>query len=146
MATVCLAMAFPVVSSAWELTLVDAIADPAQVRESMAAMTPDQRTAHAWITATLDVAYPLAYGALFAGSACAFFPRVGRYLAMLLIVVIPVDLLEGIVQLLALVDSVDLLEAKALLTPLKFGLAFLGLAITLLGWVSWLTGRLRSRS
>ena len=118
-ATILITIAFPVTASIWGLSFIDALSDPTEVRQAIAGMTPDQRIVHAWITATLDVAYPLAYGALFVGSAYAFYARVGRFIAIPLLVVVPVDLLEGVVQVLALTDTADWIDAKAILTPLK---------------------------
>ena len=141
--TIVMTMLFPVASSIWGISFIDAISDPSAVRLAIADMTPDQRVVHAWITATLDVAYPLAYGALFAGSAYAFFERFGRYLAIGLLVVVPTDLLEGVVQVLALTETADLIDAKVVLTPLKTVLFLLGLACTLLGWVLWVVGRIK---
>lgn len=143
--TILITIAFPLAASIWGITFIDAISDPAEVRQAISDMTTDQRFVHAWITATLDVAYPLAYGALFAGSAYAFYDRFGRYMAVPLLVVVPVDLLEGVVQVLALTDSADLIDAKAVLTPLKTALFLVGLLTTVVGWVIWAVRRTRSR-
>ncbi|MEM1228912.1 MAG: hypothetical protein AAGI15_00115 [Pseudomonadota bacterium] len=143
--TVLLTGAFAVASAHWGIAFIDALSDPSQVREAIAGFTPEQRVTHAWITGTLDVAYPLAYGALFVGSAYAFYGRMGPYLAAVLAVAVPTDLLEGVVQILALTNTVDWVDAKALLTPLKMGLVYLGLLTTVLGWAIWLLGRLRNR-
>lgn len=143
--TILITIAFPITASTRGVTFIDAISDPEKVRSAISSMTSDQRVAHAWITATLDVAYPLAYGALFVGSAYAFYERFGRYIAIALLAVVPADLLEGVVQVLALTDTADLVDAKAVLTPLKTGLFLLGLAATLLGWVLWMVGRFRDR-
>jgi len=62
-------------------------------------MSVDERIVHAWVTATLDVAYPLAYGALFIGSAFKFYNNFGWLIAYPFFVLISTDLLEGFVQL-----------------------------------------------
>ena len=142
--TVVITIAFQVVTSIWGISFIDALSDPAEVRQAISDMTRDQRAFHAWITATLDVAYPLAYGALFVGSAYAFYGRLGRYIAIPLLLVVPIDLLEGVVQVLALTDVADLIDAKAVLTPLKFILFLLGLATMVIGWALWLFSRLRN--
>lgn len=141
--TILMTIAFQVTASIWGITFIDAMSDPAVVRQAISDMTPDQRVVHAWITATLDVAYPLAYGALFVGSAYAFYERLGRYIAIPLLVVVPTDLLEGVVQVLALTNSADLIDAKAVLTPLKTALFLLGIVTTVFGWMIWVVGRLR---
>ncbi len=142
--TVVITIAFQVVTSIWGISFIDALSDPAEVRQAISDMTRDQRAFHARITATLDVAYPLAYGALFVGSAYAFYGRLGRYIAIPLLLVVPTDLLEGVVQVLALTDIADLIDAKAVLTPLKFILFLLGLATMVIGWALWLFSRLRN--
>ncbi len=142
--TIILSVTFPVVELLFQIPLIDAIVEPDLVRQIIAEMTPHQRARHAWITATLDVVYPLAYGSLFVGSALALYERFGGYLAAVLFFVIPVDLLEGVVQVLALSGQADLIDAKAFLTPLKFALFLTGLTLTIVGWVVRLMRRLRS--
>ena len=143
--TTLITIAFPVATSFLQIPLVDAISDPTEVRQVISDMTPGQRVVHTWITATLDVAYPLAYGALFIGSAYAFYERFGRYIAFSLLVVVPTDLLEGVVQILALMGFADFLAAKAVLTPLKTILFLMGAATTLFGWLIWTVGRTQDR-
>lgn len=142
-ATILITVAFPITASIWGITFIDAMSDPAAVRQAISDMTPNQRVGHAWVTATLDVAYPLAYGALFIGSAYAFYKRFGRYIAIVLLAVVPTDLLEGVIQVLALTNSADFVEAKAVLTPLKTGLFLLGFVTTVCGWLIWSVDRLR---
>ena len=132
-ATVLLTALFPVVAGHFGLTLLDAVADPAEARALITGLTGEQRQAHAWITGTLDVAYPLAYGALFLGAALRFFPRKGVLLAIPILIGIPADFLEGLVQILALTGQVDWLAAKAVLTPVKGGTFVYGAVLALLG-------------
>ena len=143
-ATLLITAAFPMAANTWDLTFIDALSDPAEVRAVIAAMSPAQLAAHAWLTATLDVAYPLAYGALFAGSAICFYPNWGQRLAWVFVALVATDLLEGVVQVLALTDVVDLIGAKAVLTPLKTVLFLVGLVTTVVGWIIWLVARVRS--
>ena len=143
-ATVLLTLAFQIAVDIWSLTLIDAIADPDETRLAIASMSAEQNVTHAWITATLDVAYPLAYGALFIGSAHKFYGSWGWILAAPVYILVPTDLLEGVVQVLALADVTDWVDAKAVLTPLKTGLFLLGLTTTVVGWVIWLVRRVRS--
>lgn len=140
-ATLAITCAFPVVSSHWQLTLLDGITSPAAARSLLEQFTPEQRTVHAWITATLDVAYPLAYGGLFAGSALRVFERHGRYLALPALLAIPTDLIEGVVQILALTGIADWLGAKAVLTPAKLVLFGSGLCVAVVAWATWLYRR-----
>lgn len=133
---------FPVVASVWNISFIDAISDPDQIRENIVVMSANQRFAHAWITGTLDVFYPIVYGALFIGSAHAFYGRYASLVALPFFILVPVDLLEGLVQILALAEIRDWVDAKAVLTPLKNGLFLLGALVTVLGWVIWLFKRL----
>jgi len=137
-ATILITLAFQLIARQFELVLLDTLTDPDEVRSAIAAMTGKQRELHALVTATLDVAYPAAYGALFIGSAFRFFPSWGFVLSIPAMVCIPVDLTEGVVQVLALVGDTDWVSAKTILTPLKQVLFLTGLLITMAGWVKWL--------
>ena len=132
-ATVVLTALFPVVAGHFGLTPLDAVADPAEARALIEGLTREQRQAHAWITGTLDVAYPLTYGALFLGATLRFFPRKGVLLAIPILIGVPADFLEGLVQILALTGQVDWLAAKAVLTPVKGGAFVYGAVLALLG-------------
>ena len=132
-ATLVLTALFPVIAGHFSLTLLDAVADPTEARALIEGLTSEQRQAHAWITGTLDVAYPLAYGALFLSATLRFFPRKGALLAIPILIGVPADFLEGLVQILALTGQVDWLAAKAVLTPVKGGAFVYGAVLTLLG-------------
>ncbi|MGK7892937.1 MAG: hypothetical protein AB4372_04660 [Xenococcus sp. (in: cyanobacteria)] len=131
--TVLLTIAIPLAARRSKLTLLDGIASPSKARDILDRMDQNQKDAHIWITATLDVAYPLSYGGLFAGSALRFFPEYGSYLALPALLAIMADLTEGVIQILALTDTSDLLYLKKYVTPLKYGMAILGLVIALVG-------------
>ena len=133
LATLVLTALFPVIAGHFGLTLLDAVADPTEARALIEGLTSEQRQAHAWITGTLDVAYPLAYGALFFGATLRFFPRKGALLAIPILIGVPADFLEGLVQILALTGQVDWLAAKAVLTPVKGGAFVYGAVMALLG-------------
>ena len=133
LATLVLTALFPVIAGHFGLTLLDAVADPTEARALIEGLTKEQRQAHAWITGTLDVAYPLAYGALFFGATLRFFPRKGALLAIPILIGVPADFLEGLVQILALTGQVDWLAAKAVLTPVKGGAFVYGAVMALLG-------------
>jgi len=99
---------------------LDSILTGAGAQEHLAAMTGPQRSAHFWITALLDTAYPLAYGGFFAAMALRFFGRFGKLAALPAFATIVVDLTENTVQALALSGAANVLDAKGWLTPLKF--------------------------
>ena len=142
-ATILLTITFQVAVGIWDLTLIDAISDPGDTRLAIASMSQQQNLIHAWITATLDVAYPLAYGALFIGSGYKFYGKWGWLVAAPVFVLVPTDLIEGVVQVLALTNVTDWIDAKAILTPLKTFLFLLGLATTIVGWGIWLVNKMR---
>ncbi len=142
-ATVLITLSFPVASGYFDITLVDGISSPQETRSVIEGFSPEQRSAHAWITGTLDVAYPLAYGLLFAGVTVCFFPVVGGYLALLPLLCIPVDLFEGLVQIFALTGVADWVGLKAVVTPLKTALFMCGLATTVAGWLRWVYLKVR---
>ncbi|WP_291077717.1 hypothetical protein [Hyphomonas sp.] len=132
----------PVVGGAF----LDMTSDPDTARTIIAAMTGAQRTAHAWVTVLLDTAYPLAYGGFLGGLALRFFGRFGPYAALPALGVVIVDLTENLVQVLALADWADALDAKAWLTPLKFGLFFLAAGIAILALGIGLVNLIRKRA
>lgn len=137
-ATIAVTLSFVFLSSHFGMAFIDPISDPDEVRAAIAGFSSEQKVAHAWITATVDVLYPLVYGLLFAGVGLRFFPSVGIWIALPGLLAIPVDLIEGVVQVLALLDINDLVEAKAFLTPLKSLLFIVGLLISIAGWGKWL--------
>ena len=104
-------VAFQVVVGEYGLILLDRISDPEQSRAAIASMSESQRSLHAWITGTLDVAYPAVYGTLFIGSAYRFFPKIGKFLAVPILLLVPIDLIEGVVQILGLTGTADWLGA-----------------------------------
>ena len=124
---------------------LDMTSDPEIARTMIATMSGAQRAAHAWVTVLLDTAYPLVYGAFLGGLALRFFGQFGKYAALPALGVVIVDLTENLVQVLALADWVDALDAKAWLTPLKFGLFFLAAGIAIIALVIGLVNLIRRR-
>ena len=124
---------------------LDMTSDPEMARTIIATMNDAQRTAHAWVTVLLDTAYPLAYGGFLGGLALRFFGSFGKYAAVPALGVVVVDLTENLVQVLALANWVDALDAKAWLTPLKFGLFFLAAGIAALALVIGVINLFRKR-
>lgn len=132
-ATLAMTLGFGLIMRIWQFEIIDEMYEPDQIRAHVAAFTATQKTVHAWMTATLDVAYPFAYGSLFIGMALRFFGRAGFWLALPSVLVIPVDLAEGYVQVLLLTGNDSLLAYKQILTPLKLGLFIPGLIVALVG-------------
>lgn len=136
-------VALQVIVEQYGLILLDRISDPEQSRAAIASMSESQRSLHAWVTGTLDVAYPAVYGALFTGSAYKFFPKIGKLLAAPTLLLVPIDLIEGVVQILGLTGAADWLGAKTILTPMKFLLAYFGILMTVSGWLAWVVSRFK---
>lgn len=144
--TLLLSVGFGVVMRVWDFHLIDEMYDPDQILAHISAMTQTQRTAHIWMTATLDVAYPFAYGGLFIGLAWRYFETIGHWLAMPSIAVIPVDLTEGAIQVLLLMGHGGVVGGKAIVTPLKLILFIFGLAVALIAVGKAITRRMRTQN
>jgi hypothetical protein len=142
--TLILFFGFRIVSSVWGFNFIDSVSSPEELRNILAGMSDAQKISHAWATCTLDVAFPISAGLLFAAVALRFFPKYGIYLALPGLLAIPTDLFEGVIQVLALTDTKDLLDLKAIVTPTKAVLLLTGLAISVIAWASWLFSKFRS--
>ena len=101
-------------------TILDSIAPIDEVHSLLNGMSDVQKDSHFMMTLALDMLYPFVYGGLFVGLALRFCGKVGIWLAIPALVVVPVDLFENIIQLLAITGSEGLLSLKAILTPIKF--------------------------
>ena len=131
--TIAMTIMFGVVMRIWGLGIIDEMFHGEEILAHIAAMSPTQRLVHAWMTATLDVAYPFAYGGLFIGIALKNFDKLGPWLALPSLAVIPVDLTEGFVQVLLLNGHDGVVWLKEIVTPLKLVLYISGLVISLVG-------------
>ncbi|MEM7637806.1 MAG: hypothetical protein AAF269_01990 [Pseudomonadota bacterium] len=129
---------FGVVMWIWDFHIIDEMSHPESISAHIAAMSETQRVVHAWMTATLDVAYPLTYGPLFAGLALQRFKPA---FAIPAVAVIPTDLAEGYVQVTALLGDDSLLWMKAYLTPLKLALFIAAMGIAIAALVVWFRNR-----
>ena len=125
--------------------IIDEMFDPAQISHHIEFMTPTQRCVHAWLTGTVDVAYPFAYASFFVGIAIRFFGRIGPWLAIPSFLVIPTDLLEGFAQIMLLNGYDSYLQLKVVVTPIKLVLFLTGLVVTIAGLLRGLRRRLQAR-
>lgn len=130
---VLLTLGFGVWIERYDLHIIDEISDPDKIRAVIAAMTPEQRSAHWWMTLTLDYAYPLAYGGFYAGMALRFFGKLGPWLAIPALVCIPADIVENTVQLFLLSGDEGLIWLKAIMTPVKLATFIPASIIALIG-------------
>lgn len=144
--TLLLFVTFRIVANHWGFTFIDSISSPEELRTILGGMSTEQKMSHAWATCTLDVAFPISAGLLFAGVALCYFPKYGIYLALPGLFAIPTDLFEGVIQILALTDTADLLDLKAIVTPLKACLLLTGLSISVIAWASWLFSKFRTET
>lgn len=111
--------------------MLDLTLDGRSARALLAQLSPWQREVHAHATLIYDGLYPLAYGAFFAGLAIRLGGRSARWVALVMLGGMVTDYAENIVQLLALSGRADWLDAKTVLTPLKFALTGLAILATL---------------
>lgn len=116
---------------AYDFVLIDEMWKPDEIRNYIAGFSPEQKRAHIWTTATLDVLYPLTYGSFFVGMALRFYGPAGKLLSMPGVLVIPVDLTEGVIQVMALSGRDEVIVHKAWVTPWKLGLFGAATLITL---------------
>ena len=143
--TVILTFSFSFVAEQNQMSFLDAISSPEEAKQLVASLSEEQKQVHIWVTAVLDVAYPLVYGMFFAGVALASFRHFGFFLAIPSFLVIPVDIAEGMVQIYGLLGHTDWLDWKLVLTPLKFALVLIGLTVAVVAWIQWLIEKVRSR-
>ncbi len=111
--------------------MLDLTLTGAQARSLLAQLTPWQRDVHAHATLLYDGLYPLAYGAFFAGLAVRLGGARARWIALVMLGGMVADYAENIVQLLALSGRADWLDAKTVLTPVKFALTGTAVLATL---------------
>ncbi|MEE2877898.1 MAG: hypothetical protein VX593_02735 [Pseudomonadota bacterium] len=129
---VLIGLSFAPVQSIIEGPLLDMIWSGDEAKVRLAEMSEVQRTAHFWGTVLNDTAYPLAYGAFFAGLAGrAVSERLRPFVMAPAFLTVLADLAENTVQAMALKGDADLLALKTYLTPLKFGLFMVAAALAL---------------
>ena len=133
LAFLALTLGFGVWIQAYDLHIIDEISDPDQIRAVVAAMTPEQRSEHWWMTLVLDYFYRLADGGFFAGMALRFFGKAGPLLALPSLICIPADIIENTVQLFILSGDESLIWLKAIMTPLKLATFIPAALIALIG-------------
>lgn len=142
---VCVAMllAMGMVADSWGLQLLDGLYSADEARAVVSQMSSEQKAVHAWLTGTLDVLYPLLFGALLCGVALRFFPKQGSYLALPVLAGVLMDLVENVVQILALTGTYDLLAAKAFVTPAKMVFFIVAMLIAAAALVRWAVAKIR---
>ena len=112
-------------------TFLDSVASVPEVQNLLVKMSSAQKDSHFLMTLLLDMLYPLVYGSLFAGLTLRVFGSHVSWLSIPAFIVIPVDLAENVIQLIALKGNEVLLPLKAVLTPVKFALFYVAGVIAL---------------
>ena len=102
------------------------------ILENMSAL---QASIHLWVTMTLDVIFPLAYGSLFFGIMLNNLEGQWRFLAVLPLILIAVDLTEGIFQIQLLkaeTTEMMIVSYKNKITLIKYFLFLICMGVCLL--------------
>jgi len=133
-ATLLIGAGFYFVVQAIDGKLLDEIltGDDAITRLNM--MNDQQRESHFWGTVILDTLYPLAYGGLFIGLLSRFAWQWRWLLILVPVMGVLADFAENTVQAMALSGyAAEILVAKDIVSPIKFGalLASLGVSVLL---------------
>lgn len=131
-ATLILTLCFGLIMHIWEFGIIDEMYKAEQITRHIDAMTDRQKSVHAIMTASLDVLYPLSYGAFFIGVALRYGGRFGLWLAAPSLLCIPADLLEGLSQVMLLTGHGHYMGLKLFATPMKLALFVSGLLITII--------------
>ena len=143
--TLILTVAFGAVMEVWQFQLVDEMSRRDEFLPHISNLTDLQKKVHIWTTATLDVAYPLMYGAFFIGTTVRVFKKKGVFWTIPAMLVIPTDLAEGVTQVLLLNGNEAIAWLKEILTPVKFFLFFLALIISAIALITGLIRKIRNR-
>ncbi|MEO1405396.1 MAG: hypothetical protein AAFV54_02755 [Pseudomonadota bacterium] len=115
--------------------ILDMVASQADVLARLDAMDADQKAAHFQMTLIADMLYPVAYAIMLGCLAMRAFPKAGWWLAIPAFVAGGFDIVENIVQLMALQGSVGLVGLKAFLTPGKFLLVVCSALLVIVCWL-----------
>ena len=129
--TIICRLGFVVIHNISDVTFIDMLAKPGEVLAVVGAMTPSQKLVHILVSASLDMAFPMAYGGLMVGLVHRYFLRATWILSVPALLAIVFDVVENLVQILILQGNFGLLSAKLWLTPAKFGFALIGVAIAI---------------
>ena len=134
----------------WDMVHLDSRILPGESWSTLNDYTPGLREVHIWSTASLDVVFPLAYSALFAGLIWRGLPERFQWLVWFASATLLADLGEGLIQIILLnqdltaitySDSEPLLWLKAALTSLKFS----GFVASAIAAIAAVTNMMRRR-
>ncbi len=122
-------ISFGVIAKLSDIRFLDGMAMPGEVLDYVGTLTSKQKMIHSVVTGSLDVLYPLTYGALLAGVVLRYMDDPHPAWLLPAVLVIPVDLVEGVIQIMILNGGVHLVGWKFWLTTVKFVLFFMAVAI-----------------
>lgn len=125
--------------------LLDTLLNGSDSRLRLAEMSASQINRHLIGTLTIDMLYPAAYGALLAGLLFRLGGTWRMPLAVLPLIGAILDVMENIVQAMALAGGPDLLNAKIVLTGPKFAFGLLSAGLIAILALVALAGRLAGR-
>lgn len=130
-AMILIGMSFAPVQAAIGGPLLDMIGSGSAAQTRLAEMTTEQREAHFWATVLNDTLYPLAYGGFMAGIAARLAGNLRAFAVIPAFLTVATDFVENTVQAVALQGQPEVLVAKSVLTPAKFGFFALAAILTL---------------
>ena len=117
----------------WDFGIIDEMFVEEEILQHISAMSDEQKRVHVITTATLDVAYPFAYGFFHAGMAYRYLGGWGKWVAAPLIwICMPVDLVEGFAQVMLLRGQSEYVGLKAIVTPIKLAVFMPSLVFTII--------------
>lgn len=124
-------------------TLLDFQLTGEAAREALVAIKgrPNAVGVHLYLSAGVDMVYPLAYGTFVAGICLRYGGPHGWLWALPILAAAGFDLAENLVQVQALTGDTGVLAAKTFLTPPKFALAAIGSALAIWLWARTTFGR-----
>lgn len=126
--------------------ILDRVDKVTEVQELLNRMSPEEKNSHFFMTLFLDTLFPLVYGVFFLGTTSRVFQNIGNRLCIPTLALVPIDLSENFIQLLALKKHEELLPIKEILTPLKFILFDASLVISVISISYILCKRRTSKS
>lgn len=116
--------------------ILDNIGPVSKVKKQISEMSRTQKKLHLLMTIFLDFPYPLVYGTFFVGLTLRGFGEIGYWwLSIPALLVVPIDLTENIIQIMALSGNESLLREKAVINPIKFFLFYTAVFISLLSFL-----------
>ena len=100
-------------------TYLDTVSDADKVNTILSQMSGEEKKMHIIITIVLDMLFPFMYGGLFIALTIKYLGKISAWLSLPAILVIPLDLVENLIQICTLSGRIDLITSKSILTHAK---------------------------